>query len=80
MVNLASWIASQQTEMTIDIKTEYLRQQLQKQTALIPSWAYWANAKPIRNCCESISRTNCCNCGASLKGKYRCEYCDTVNL
>ena len=24
-------------------------------------------------------KTNCVNCGAPLKGKHKCEYCDTYN-
>ncbi|MBP5423936.1 MAG: hypothetical protein J6Y78_16000 [Paludibacteraceae bacterium] len=66
----------------MDIKREYLLQQLREQTALASNWSdvkpiknYY---KPIRSCCESISRTNCCNCGARLKG-WVCEYCGTVN-
>lgn len=32
-------------------------------------------------CCTSgPTKTNCCNCGASLRGHYRCEYCGTVNI
>ena len=31
-------------------------------------------------CCTSgPEKTNCKNCGASLRGHYRCEYCGTVN-
>ena len=26
-----------------------------------------------------VVKTNCKNCGASLRGHYHCEYCGTVN-
>lgn len=30
-------------------------------------------------CTGGPEKTNCKNCGASLRGHYRCEYCWTVN-
>lgn len=38
----------------------------------------WMPAPQV--CCTSgPEKTNCKNCGASLRGHYRCEYCGTVN-
>lgn len=47
-----------------------------------PSGTYlyggWAPVPQV--CCTSgHEKTNCKNCGASLCGHYRCEYCGTVN-
>lgn len=38
----------------------------------------WHSA-PQACCTSGPEKTNCKNCGASLRGRYRCEYCGTVN-
>lgn len=67
-----------------NIQTEIAIQHIKQQVnCTMPSGTYlygsWIPAPQV--CCISgPTKTNCCNCGASLRGYYRCEYCGTVNI
>ncbi len=80
MMAIAEYAAQQQTNF---VHTS-IRDQLQaQQMCVLNSIQDQTNAYPYYQpnvcCCSGPTKTNCCNCGASLRGRYRCEYCGTVN-
>lgn len=65
-----------------NIQTEVAYQHMLQNNFSAPSgtcfYGGWMPAPQV--CCTSgPEKTNCKNCGASLRGHYRCEYCGTVN-
>lgn len=70
-----------------NLQTEIAYQHILQDNISAPSGTYlsgtylyggWMPAPQV--CCTSgPKKTNCKNCGASLRGHYRCEYCGTVN-
>lgn len=73
----------QELEQTcFNIQTQVAYQHILQNNLSAPSGTYlyggWTPVPQV--CCTSgPEKTNCKNCGASLRGHYRCEYCGTVN-
>lgn len=65
-----------------NLQTEVAYQHMLQNNLSAPSGTYlyggWTPVPQV--CCTGgPEKTNCKNCGASLRGHYRCEYCGTVN-
>lgn len=64
-----------------NIQTQILTQQMNLKELIYQIMLEDRLSAKQQYCCMSgHEKTNCCNCGAPLKGKYKCEYCETVYL